>query len=66
MANHDIKADTTPANSNMPPWKPTVAALRTALSTFNATTFSADRLNAMSKNDMIYAARVSGLTVDGL
>lgn len=67
MAIHDIKNDSTPFNSLKPPAKPKISDLRTALLTVNSgNSYNADRLNAMSKNDMIYAARLHGLTVDGL
>lgn len=36
-----------------------VAALRTRLNAISSTTYSADRLNAMTKNDMIYAVRLN-------
>lgn len=66
MANHDVLNDTTPVNRLKRPSKPTVTALRAALTTFSATSYSTDRLNAMTKNDMISAARIHNLTVDGL
>lgn len=66
MANFDIKSDTTPKNNAVPPVGPSITALRSALSTFNATSYSNDRLDAMSENDMVYAARVHGLTVAGV
>lgn len=66
MALFDVKNDVTPVNTLKPPSAPTVAALRTALTTYNATSYSVDRLNTMSENDMVYAARLHGLTVVGL
>lgn len=66
MAIFDIKNDTQPQNRQKPPSKPTISALRTALTTYSATSYSPERLNAMTENDMIYAARVHNLTVDGL
>jgi len=66
MANHDVKNDVAPVNQFKPPSEPTVAELRAALTTYNATSYSTDRLNAMSDNDMIYACRLHGLTVNGL
>lgn len=66
MAINDVKADVTPVNSRRPASKPTVGALRTALTTFNSTSYSTTRLNAMTRLDMINAARIHGLTVDGL
>lgn len=61
MANFDVKNDVAPKNQFKPPSSPTIAALRTALTTFSATSYTADRLNAMTENDMIYAARLHGL-----
>lgn len=45
---------------------PSITNLRTALSTANATYWTTARLNAATKVDMIYAARLAGLTVAGL
>jgi cytoplasmic iron level regulating protein YaaA (DUF328/UPF0246 family) len=42
---------------------PKVSSLRTALTAYNGTSYSAARLDDMTKNDMIYAARIHGLTV---
>jgi hypothetical protein len=66
MAINDIKADVTPVNTKRPAAKPIVSALRTALNTYNATSYSTTRLNAMTKLDMLNAARIHGLTVDGV
>lgn len=66
MANFDILNDTTPKNSAKRPAGPTITALRTALNTFSATSYSTSRLNAMSENDMIYASKVHGLTIPGI
>lgn len=66
MANFDITHDTTPANPRRRPKGPSIANLRTALSTFSGTSYTSDRLNAMSKNDMIHAASIHGLSVAGL
>lgn len=66
MANFDVKNDVAPTNRFKPPSSPTIAALRAALTTYSATSYTADRLNAMTENDMIYAARLHGLTVTGL
>lgn len=65
MAIQDVK-NVTPVQTRKPTHKPTVEALRTALTTFSATSYSTTRLNAMTKLDMINAARIHGLTVDGL
>lgn len=66
MANFDILNDTTPKNSAKRPAGPTISALRTALTTFSATSYSSSRLDAMSENDMVYATKVHGLTVAGI
>jgi hypothetical protein len=66
MANFDIKYDTTPASLKVRPRGPSIANLRTALTTFSGTSYTADRLNAMTKNDMIHACVVHSLTVAGL
>lgn len=66
MANYDVKNDVAPVNTLKPPSKPTVSALRTALNAHNGTSYSAARLDIMGDNDMVYAARLHGLTVDGL
>ena len=66
MANFDILNDTTPKNTVKRPAGPTIAALRTALNTFSATSYSTSRLDAMSENDMVYASKVHGLTVAGI
>ncbi len=66
MALYDVKNDVTPVNTLKPPSAPTIAALRSALTTYNATSYSTDRLNTMAENDMIYACRLHGLTVTGL
>ena len=67
MANHDVKNDTTPANTLKLPSKPTISAMRTALLTVNGgASYPAATLNTMTQNDMVYACRLHGLTVDGL
>ena len=66
MALYDVKNDVTPVNRFKPPSEPTIAELRAALTAYNATSYSTDRLNTMSDNDMIYACRLHGLTVNGL
>ena len=67
MANFDTYNDTTPQNTLKPPRLPKVSALRTALLAVNSgASYTADRLNAMTKNDMISAARAHNLTVTGL
>ena len=67
MANFDTYNDTTPQNALKTTRLPVVSALRTALLTVNSgASYTADRLNAMTKNDMISAARAHNLTVTGL
>lgn len=66
MANHDPLNDPTPVQTQKKPTLPTISALRTALNTFNATSYSSSRLDTMNRNDMIYAARIHGLSVAGL
>jgi cytoplasmic iron level regulating protein YaaA (DUF328/UPF0246 family) len=66
MARTDVKNDITPVNTRKPPSKPTVAALRAALTAYSGTTYSAVKLDGMQKNDMVFAARTHSLTVDGL
>ncbi len=67
MANHDVKNDTTPALKYDLPHLPTISAMRTALLTVNSgNSYTAERLNTMTQNDMIYACREHGLSVAGL
>lgn len=66
MPNYDVKNDVTPVQPFDPPHLPTISAMRTALSTFSATSYSTDRLNTMTELDMLYACRVHNLTVAGL
>ena len=66
MANFDRKYDTTPQNQFASPRGPKISDMRTALSTYSATSYTADRLNGMSENDMISACRLHNLTVGGL
>lgn len=66
MANFDIKYDTVPQSPFGAPRGPSVTALRSALTTFNATSYSSVRLDQMSKGDMISAARIHALSVPGL
>ena len=65
MANFDIRNDTQPQNNLKRPSKPAISDLRTALAGVGSS-YTADRLNAMTLNDMISAARIHGLTVAGL
>lgn len=67
LANHDVRNDTTPALLFKPPSEPTVTELRTALLTVNGgASYPAATLNTMTYNDMVYAARVHALSVNGL
>lgn len=67
MANFDIAYDTTPQNTLTRPRGPKISDMRTALAAVNGgASYTADRLNAMSENDMISACRVEGLTVAGI
>lgn len=66
MPAFDIAYDTAPANRSMKPRGPSITNLKSALTTFNATSYTADRLNQMSKNDLIYACVTHNLTVAGL
>lgn len=66
MANHDVRNGVAPVNVLKRPTSPTVAALRTALSGHSATSYTSARLDAMTLNDMISAARIHGLSVAGL
>lgn len=66
MAVFDIKYDTAPSNRFTRPRGPKISDMRTALTTHNATSYSADRLNAMSSNDMVSACVAHNLTVAGL
>ena len=66
-------ADYDPANSNggvrlvVLGGKPTIAALRTAISGSGvAAKYPTPFLNSATKNDQIYAARVEGIAVAGL
>lgn len=63
MAINDVYNDVTPHLTHRKFQGPTVAELRTALTTFSSSTYTAAVLNGMTKRDMIYAARTNGLTV---
>lgn len=58
--------DTTPANPRAKARGPKISDMKAALSTFNATSYTADRLNAMTKNDLVHAITVHNLTVAGV
>lgn len=62
----DQRYDTQPQNRNGRPRGPKISDLKTALSTYSSSTYTADRLNQMTYNDLIHACVVHGLTVTGL
>jgi len=62
----DIRYDTAPSNRASRPRGPSIANLKSALSTFSSTSYTAGRMNGMSKNDLISACVVHGLAVPGL
>lgn len=69
MADFHVKSDTVPALgalSSVSTLRPTVAALKTALTAFNSTSYSAARMHTMTYNDLVYAARLHSLSVVGL
>lgn len=67
MALHDVRNDPAPQNALKAPSTPTIGALRTALLTVNSgNSYPAARLESMTENDMVYAARTHGLSVVGL
>lgn len=67
MANHDVRNDVAPVNALKRPSLPTISAMRTALATVNSgNSYTAARMNSMSRNDMISACRAHSLSVAGL
>jgi hypothetical protein len=66
MANHDVRIDITPQNAFRRAKGPTITALRAALTAHSGVSYPSHRLDTMTDNDMVYAARVHGLTVAGL
>ena len=67
MAVFDIKYNTQPQNAFSAPRGPKISDMRTALAAVNSgLSYTADRLNAMTENDMISACRIHNLTVGGL
>lgn len=67
MVDFDRRNDTTPQQKWDAPSKPTIADLKAALATVNGgASYTAARLNTMTLNDCIYAARLEGLSVTGL
>ena len=67
MADFDVLNDTTPALKNKQADQfPKISALKTALKAKSSTSYSDKRLATMTKNDLIYAARLEGVSVTGL
>ena len=66
MPAYDIRYDTTPSNRASRPRGPSLVNLKAALTTYNATSYTAARMNQMSKNDLVLACTLHGLTVSGL
>ena len=66
MPAFDIKYDTLPQNRATKPRGPSIANLKAALTTYNSTSYTADRMNGMSENDLISACVIHNLTVAGL
>jgi len=62
----DIRYNTTPASLASRPRGPSLVNLKAALTTYSATSYTAARMNQMSKNDLIHACALHGLTVNGL
>lgn len=67
MANYDPKNDTTPVLEFDQPHLPSVSALRTAIAASGVTaSYPSAFLDTATKNDLIYVARVHGISVTGL
>lgn len=66
MPTFDIRYDTTPANRASRPRGPSLVNLKAALTTYSATSYTAARMNQMSKNDLVLACTLHNLTVSGL
>ena len=62
----DIKYDTTPQNRFGKPRGPKISDMKTALSTYSATSYTTERMNQMTKNDLVSACNIHGLTVAGV
>lgn len=62
----DQRYDTLPQNPRAKARGPKITDLKAALTTFNATSYTADRLNQMTYNDLVHACVVHNLTVAGL
>lgn len=66
MAGLEPNNDYTPKNFNKKATGLKTADLRTALAAYNGTSYSQANLNAMTKRDMQYAAKLHGLSVPAL
>lgn len=66
MPAFDQRYDTAPQNPFAKARGPKISDLKTALSAHSATSYTADRMNQMTYNDLVHAASVHGLTVAGL
>jgi hypothetical protein len=63
-SNFDYQTDGYNAGNLLAPNHPvSISALDTALNTYNSTSYSTQRLNAMSYRDKLYAARLHKVTV---
>lgn len=66
MADYDWKTNS--YNKGLPYQAPDhpveVGALKTALTAFNSTSYTPARMLTMTYNDLVYAARLHGLTVN--
>jgi len=66
MPAFDQRYDTTPQNKQSPPRGPKISDLKSALTTHSSTTYTEDRLNQMTYNDLVHAVKVHNLSVTGL
>lgn len=67
MANFDYMNDTTPVNTFDHPSLPVVSAMRSAIAgSAVSASYSSARLDAATKNDLVYICRVHNIAVAGL
>jgi hypothetical protein len=68
MANFDVNADTTPVLSNKKAdTKPTIAALRTAITGSGVSaSYPTAFLDGATKDDLVYVCKTHGISVVGL
>lgn len=69
MAKHDVNADTLPALSYPKTGTkfPTISALRTAIAGSGvAASYPTEKLEAMTKNDLVYICRLHGIACVGI